>query len=470
MLFFIENNKARAVIIRVLPVFILFALSNCGTVKTTEPLRQIKVPVENFSKTGKKAVPVKWWNHLGIKQLNRLVDSVLLTAPDLKIAVSRLKQSIAVLKKKHALSYPSLSATAGVSAGGKFNEKPASAFNAGFEVSWEIDVWGRLQSSRKSALYDVRATEYEVLATFMTMTGQLVNSYLNIMILNRRADVLTELKATAEKYYFSQKMMYEAGSLESVDLILQNQNLASLDGQLVDVKSQISIEKNNLAVLSGKIVTDVKLEFPKEFPELPDIPKTGVPLKTVSKRPDVMKALNLLRSADAQLAVAVRERLPRFSLSFSVSDSVSKFSDIMKNWLWNIVLNVTAPIWKGGEISAEIERSRAYITEMTVNLHKVILNAINEIEIYLSREVHQKKYIESVLKQIEFSKLAVRDLEIRYKNGVTEFSVYLNALISRQNLELSLISARGELIKIRGGLAKALAAADFNLVNLKQRK
>ncbi|MBU1221173.1 TolC family protein [Myxococcota bacterium] len=440
---------------------IIISLVGCQRTKTTLPdSKKINIP-EKFSYSGSLKVDMQWWKVFKSSELTRLIETALKNAPDMKIMSARLKTSIAIAKKAGATRFPSVDASGKSGLTGIYTvpDKTSGQFTMSLDisVSYELDIWGRAASQRKSAEMDVLTVKYDMMGSAMTLAGEIAGCWFRMVSINRRMEILKKQYKTSSTYHESQKIKFDSGLLETLDLLQQKQNLASIQAIMTSAEVEMETEKNRLAVLMGVLPTELKLKIPLVLEPLPELPHMGVPLQVVSRRPDVLKAWYEMLSADASVAHAVADAFPKISLTLSAGTRAEKIRDMLKSWLVNLLLNVTAPVWRGGELKAEIERAKAVFEEKTVRWQQAVISSVIDIETILAKEKLQKKYIESIREQIELSKKFIGDIEYRYKQGITDFSIYLNAVNYLLGLELNLVKARVELYILRTGLLKAIA-------------
>jgi len=198
---------------------------------------------------------------------------------------------------------------------------------------------------------------------------------------------------------------------------------------------------------------------PDSLPALPPLPETGVPTDLVRRRPDVRSALNALKAADRDLAAAISDQYPRLTLSASGSTVAEGAADLFQTWAYSFAGNLLAPIFRGGELRAEVDRTEAVRQQRLYEYGRTILTAFREVEDALVRERQQRTQIRQLERQVELARQAYRQLRVQYLNGTGDYLDVLTALDEVQQLRRDLLSAELALVLNRIALYRALAGS-----------
>jgi outer membrane protein, multidrug efflux system len=463
------------VVFRPLPFILLLLMilpgTGCKTPKSQKSIKpNLKLP-QKFSQKGQAVLPSKWWKHFGDKDLSTLITKSLKENPGLKATWAKLKQSIAVAKKIGATSFPTLMGGRSGGYGYGYNIDKGSgsgqeSFTLSLTASYEVDLWGKNGALRRAASLDVAVTKELLMASALSLTGEIVSCWYNLTTMNNHITLLNNQLKLNETYLKSLTLRFKMGQGNSTEILQQRRMVQSIQASILKKSQELILEKTRLALLIGVLPSHLKIKTPTTLPSLPPIPKTGFPLDLIKRRPDVRSAWFSVKAEDARVAAAIVARLPKLSLSFGVTSTTEKFKDIFQNWLVNLVANIVAPIIDGGQLKAELQKSKAILEEKISRYKESVLKAVSDVESYLLREKLQKDYITNLDNQIELSKKVLKEILFKYRQGVTEFTIYLTTKMSLQNLELELISAKGSLIQIRVGLLRSLAGG-FPLITPK---
>ncbi len=454
-------NKARFVLILALP---LYAASCAVTTAPTPPLELL--PPE-FSASGRDPLPEKWWTALRDPQLDALIEKALGGNFNLRIAWNRLDQARALAEKSGAPLKPKLDGSAGAARLAAETRSPMGVetttywtdLSLGLMASYEVDLWGRIRSTFEAAQLDIEASEEDIRAAAITLSTQ-VAAVWNLLIENRgQLQLLDEQKKINENQLEIIILKFRRGLISAADVLQQKQLVEKTEGERVLVQSSTQVLTHQLAVLLGQAPGTLELAVPEKLPDLPDLPETGLPAEWIRQRPDIRAAERRIRSADRRVASAIADRFPRLSISLRTETSASKISDLFDNWLASLAANLTAPLFDGGMRRAEIDRTRAVVSERLNSYRQLVLASLLEVEDALARETHQGAYVASLRKQYDLSEKATAQTLENYTKGTMDFTRYLTTQLSHQNLQRSILRADSDLLQFRIDLYRALAGS-----------
>jgi outer membrane protein TolC len=186
------------------------------------------------------------------------------------------------------------------------------------------------------------------------------------------------------------------------------------------------------------------------------LPATGVPAELLQRRPDLQAARLRIAAADARIAAAVAARYPRIDLSAALTSSSSS-GELFSDWLGNLAAQLVAPLFDGGQRSAEAQRARAAALEALNEYRQALLEALGEVEVALATEFGQRRYLASLENQLQQAAAVQRQERQRYFQGDSDYLSVLDALRSRQALERQQVTAKRQLLSDRINLVRALA-------------
>jgi outer membrane protein TolC len=249
---------------------------------------------------------------------------------------------------------------------------------------------------------------------------------------------------------------FRIGQADASDIYRQRQLLAQTEGELAQAGSQLDSLKHQLAVLLGAYPGSRTLPAGSQLPIPGPLPALGVPAELLQRRPDLQAARLRIAAADARAAAAVAARYPRIDLSAALTTSSSS-GELFSNWLGSLVAQLTAPLFDGGQRSAEAQRTRAAVVEALNEYRQTLLEALGEVEVALAAEYGQRRYLASLEAQLRQAAAVQRQERQRYFQGDSDYLSVLDALRSRQALERQQVTARRQLVSDRIQLVRALA-------------
>jgi NodT family efflux transporter outer membrane factor (OMF) lipoprotein len=403
----------------------------------------------------------KWWEALGNAELNHLVETALAANFDLEQAWARLRQVRAVSTQSSAGKYPTLDATGdykhsrSYTKGAGEGATTSETHTVGLEAGYELDLWGRIEAESKSGELDYRASREDLSASAMTVAGEVVSRWLEIQSQRRKERIVEEQIKTNRTYLELIELRFRNSISTALDVYQQRQNLAKVKALLPPIKSEEQLLLNELALLMGKpsgavTVADAEVPDPGELPGL------GLPADLLSNRPDVRSAGLALSSADWAVAAARADRLPSVTLAGTGQFTGARIGTIFDNWILTLAGAVVGPVFDGGYRKAEVDKARAAVDEKLGAYKSTVYTAFKEVEDALAEEKWQKEYLDALSAQLEASRVSLREAVSRYAQGLDDYLPVLSALMSVQELEVTMATERTNLMLYRVALYRAL--------------
>ena len=454
-----RRRISRLLSLRLAPFVVLACFSSCAPrgVKVTSPAR---VP-EAFSSKGTALMPTKWWTAFGDAELDSLVDRALEGNFDLRTVWDRLDQARAVAAKSGAPLLPAVDGGPRVS---RTWTKTAGApqlnvteYSLGLSAGYEVDLWGRIRSAFDAARLDVYATEEDLHAAAITLVAEVARTWYQLVESRGQLRLLDEQIRTNEKYLEIITLKFRRGQVSATDVLQQRQLVELTKGERIQVESNIRVFENRLAVLLGRAPGVLEVEVPAAFPPLPAMPAGGLPAEWVRRRPDVRAAELRVQAADRRVASAIADQFPKLSLLLNAETSAEKLRHLFDNWLANLAANLVAPIFDAGLRRAEVERTRAVVSERLNFYGEVVLTSLQEVEDAMAQEGKQAEYLGSLDRQLKLGKQSTDETLANYTKGTMDFIRYLTTLLSYQRLQRTYLTAERDLVLFRIALYRALA-------------
>jgi NodT family efflux transporter outer membrane factor (OMF) lipoprotein len=342
-----------------------------------------------------------------------------------------------------------------VGASSPFGPREQNAFEAGFDASWEIDVFGGVKRDKQAALADVQAAEEgrrEVLVTLLADVGR---SYLELRGTQEQLRILEETVASEQDTLDIAKARFEAGLGTELDVARAEGLLRANEAERPVLERQARQAIYRLGVLLGKEPGALakELETPAEIPPVPpEVPLT-LPSELLSRRPDLKRAERELAAATARVGVARADLFPRFSILGSFGRRSEDAGDLTKgaSQFWNVTPAVRWPIFSGGRIRANIRVQDARQEQALLQYEKDILTALEEVENALSAHARDRARQDSLRAAVAANRRALDLATDRYTSGLESFLSVLDA-------ERSVYAAEDQLVRSEKNTAVTLIA------------
>ena len=447
-------------------IVIYISVLLCGFIcGCTSSVKTVPSPVylpEEFTATGKLPLPDKWWEIFGDKILNAYIEKSLGENFNLLIAWDRLAQAEALAVKEGAVLFPEVNVNGQVSRTREETGSVANYYNRysmGISVGYEVDLWGRIRAAHQSALLEVQTSREDVDATAIVLSARIAQTWYQLAESKAQVDIIRQQIETNNKVLSLITTRFRQGKIGAADVLRQRQLVESSRGQLILAQEQIELLLHELAVLLGTTPGSLTQPLENYLLDLPILPAVPVPSELIQRRPDVRSAYIAVQSADQRLASAIANQFPRISLSASTETSGIEARDLFDNWLANIAGNLSQPLFDANRRRAEVDRTRAVLSQAIHEYGRVILNSLQEVEGALSQERRQAEYLLNLQKQMHLAQKVMGQTRESYIKGPLDYLRVLEALISLQRLERNYITARQQLISRRIDLCQAIAGS-----------
>jgi multidrug efflux system outer membrane protein len=411
-----------------------------------------------FSDSGKDIIPDRWWTVFRDVQLNQFISGALKSNLDLKTAWQRLREAWALLKRESSSLWPEINATLeGESRKSPSDPATEEAFPLSLSTEYEVDLWGRLRSAADARRFEARASFHDYRTAALSLSAEITRTWFRLGEAQQQMTVIEEQIQTNQKIFSLLKNRLGSGLIRAADTLRQKQLIESTREQKISAESRIHILRHQLAVLLGLPPQRGRKFSANVLPDLPPLPETGIPADLINRRPDVQAAFNRLRAADRELASAISSRFPRFSVSASLDKTAESAENIFKDWIRTLAANLLVPIFQGGRLKAEVNRSRAVKEQRLSSYGQTILTALREVEDALVLERKQRERIGSIELQLKLANQTLSQLRTEYFNGLVNYLDVLTSLDDEQQLRRDLLTARLNLLDYRISLYRALA-------------
>ena len=446
--------------------------AGCASAPPVEPpVLDVTIPTDwTADDTPAGQVSVRWWQDFDDAGLSEAIENVLVRNYDLKAAAARLEQAAADARAANGDLKPTVQASYNGSRrkqnfvgfpipGAEDRVLSTIATNQGisFDLSWEVDLWGRLRNSTSAALADLQGAAADLRAAQLSMAGQTTKAWFAIAEAQQQVDLSRE---TVESFRESAERVqerFEAGVRPALDLRLALLNLSNARGSLQQRLQQFDAATRQLEVLLGEYA-DGELETPKALPPVAPLVPAGLPADLVARRPDLVAAERDVASAQARINVARAELLPRISLTAATGTATNSLRSLLDGsfGVWSLLGNMVQPLWQGGRLRAQISRAEARGAEVLAQYATLALGAYAEVETALAAEEYLRERVGHLMESVEQARAAETLADERYRAGLEGYITVLDSQRSAVNAEVELIGVRRLRLENRVDLYLAL--------------
>ncbi len=455
------------------PAFLMatFLLASCATPMNTEQREQaiekavdesIKSPAEWASEVAKQVqIPTRWLESFNDSQMLRLIEEGKANNIDLQVAAGNMDKAWLLAKQSGAALKPTADLSLGRTQSGSVEGGSSNSnVSVGLQANWELDVWGRFRAGVHAADARSQAAKADYIFAQHSLSANIAKTYFKVIEAKLQTNInRNNLKILTETMRITQ-VKYDNGLSSAQDVALNSANLASAKEQLITIEGSQRDAVRALEVLLGRY-PNAALEITNVLPALPPSPPAGVPSEILERRPDIVSAERKIASAFDATDQARAARLPRFSLTTTLSGTSTSLSDVLDpaNVIWQLGANLVAPLFDGGKRKIDVEIATVEQKQAISNYAQKALTAFSEVENNLDKgRVLANR--ETALNEVQrHSSKAYRIAELRYKEGETEL---LDALQIQQQAiaaESNLLSTKRLQLEQRINLYMALGGS-----------
>lgn len=412
-----------------------------------------------------------WWHTFASGDLNNLQRMALRENYDILSAYARMKQYAADAKISESAFFPLINAgvsATGTGAGKKESSSASSATSSGeayrlnVSASYELDLWGRVRSAYDADKMRFLAGRDDWQTAAMTVTANVASTWAELLGNQAETDIVREQIRVNESLVKLQKVRFSNSLVSSLDVLQQEEVLASSKAELPDLLQKNLELKNTLCILLGKIPGNLP-EFSEtaRLPIVLAIPDAGIPIELLQYRPDIRAAWARVQASHFDLAEAQANRFPKISLSFSHIFSASTFSLLLANWTNELMASLSYAVFDAGEKKYQAEKMRALAEEAVIAYTKTVAEAVAEVNNALAQEYSQQEKLRLLEQQYVMAKSATRGALNAYLEGAEDVMRFITLLQSTQDLERNIAKQRVNVVQVRINLYRALGNMYF---------
>jgi multidrug efflux system outer membrane protein len=393
---------------------------------------------EQTTQSGETIANMDWWKLFGDEQLNQLIRLALDQNKDMAIAVSRIEEARASLGFVRSDQYPEfdISGTAG-----RGNSIPGSAitfptgdsFVLAGNLSYELDLWGKLRRSTEAARAELLATVDAGNSVMITLIADVASSYLLLLDVDTRVLIAERtLQSRIESLGIIQAR-FDRGTVALIDVNQAQIEKFDAEALLIALQREDVQVENLLNVLLGQHPGAIVRERRDIHSLEPIKVPAGIPSELLERRPDIRVAEQQLAAQTARIGVAEAIRFPSLSLTGTLglaSDDLSGFFS-SDNKAWGLSAGLLAPVFNAGRNKRRVEVEIARTEQALLNYQQTVLQALQEVEDSLiGVSTLQHEVLARDKQQIAATSAAMLS-RARYDGGVTS---YLEVLSSERSL------------------------------------
>lgn len=454
-------------------------LAGCTSLKLARPERlagtDLSLPEDwQSTSTGHVGnVSLGWLPTFEDPELEELVAEALAHNQNLAIAAARLRIAKESTVFARAARLPSLAAGSSASLTGLRAQdrngdlqpwERAEDYALSMNLSWEIDLWGRLRNLHQAAREDYQAAWADYRAARLSLAANAAKAWFNLITARQQVELARQTLASFQANFRITERNYKGGdtAASALDVMFGRNNVAQAERSLISRRLLLNEAERALEVLLGRYPS-AAVEGRESLPALAAEVPAGLPSDLLMRRPDLVAAAADLRASAHRADAARKDLLPNIVLTSRVSTASDQLAELLsdpRSTLWNVAGSLSQPIYRGGFLRARARQTVAQNQAASMAFAGLALRAFQEVESALNTEhslAAQEQFLEIELAQ---ANLAEAQASREYSEGTGGILAVLEAQRRAVNARNAMIALRNQRLQNRIDLHLALGG-DF---------
>jgi NodT family efflux transporter outer membrane factor (OMF) lipoprotein len=457
----------------------LLALGGCATVGPDYVAPDARAPAQwsaelkagvSSAQSDPQAL-ARWWTVLDDPLLAGLVERSLEGNLDLRQAQARVREARARRGVAAADRFPTI--TTGVAATRASGSRETGLgltnelYSAGFDASWELDVFGGKRRATEAAQAQLEASVEDTRDVLVTLFAEVALNYVEVRSFQTRLSLAEENLRSQSETYDITRWRRQAGLTTQLDVERARFNLEQTRAQIPVLQTGLAQARHRLAVLLGQAPGALAAELTESqaIPSARVELAVGVPADVLRRRPDVRRAERQLAAQTAQVGVATAARYPSFSLLGSIGLEALAPGRLLSSAATSSLIggNVNWTLFDAGRLRQNIQVQTALQEQALIGYEAAVLGALQEVEDVLVAYAEEQARRESLRLATQSAKAAADLAQQQYAAGLIDFQAVLDAQRSLLSLQDQLATSEGEVTSNLIRLYKALGGGWVSL-------
>jgi NodT family efflux transporter outer membrane factor (OMF) lipoprotein len=411
----------------------------------------------------------QWWRLFHDPELETLIGEATQANHEVRLAQARVREARAQQGIARSALWPSINATGeysrqrlsqnspdGLLARGTGHSLEQNFFNAGFDMNWEIDVFGGNRRALEAARADLAGTDESSRGVLISIIAEVGLDYLDLRGLQKQLAVARDNLGLQEQTRDLTRDRFNAGLASELDVARAEAQAANTRSAIPLLEQDIQRSIHRLGILIGKPPGELETQLMTPGPIPPATPQVpiGLPSDLLRRRPDIRQAEREVAGSNARIGVATADLFPRFFLTGAAGLQSLNASDFFTGGsrFWSLGPSVQWPIFTAGRIRQNINVQNARQEEALIRYEQTVLTSLEEVENALVAVGKEQDHHGALVESEVANRRAVELADQRYRSGLVDF--------------LNVLEAQRSLLAVQDDLARSKRTIDQNLVRL----
>lgn len=455
----------------------LLVLINACSVHKKYEQPQLDVPATyrgvSYSDTSTIA-DIEWRRFYTDTDLQKLIETGLDNNHDLLVAIKRMEMSTKRVQQSKLLNLPDLNlqitgqynrpsnnSLNGISVKNFLGKSHVENYMAVGNLSWEVDVWGKIKGQKELALARYLQSQEGIKAVQTSLVAQIAQGYYNLLMLDKQLEIARSNLALNDSFLVATRLLKDAGISNALAVQQAEVQKRSTELLIPQLEEAIELQENSIQVLTGQMPGPVKRNSKLDELNLFTGIEAGTPVSIVSRRPDVRTAELDLIAANAEAGIAKANLYPALNLTLGGGLESFRASNWfnLPNSLFGLVAGTIAqPVFQRGRLKTEADLALLQREEAVIRFRQSVLQATTEVTDALLqlRKLKEQEAIaaaqtDTLHKAIETAQLLFRSDMATYLEIITVQGNALQAELELAAIRRNQLTSRVELYRALGG-------------------
>ncbi len=451
---------------RLAPLVMALVLAGCATSAVVDTSNVPAAPTAfKESATAVSTTPTApqvqglWWKVFADPVLDGLIDKANGNNNSVQVAAGRLAQARALAGQVDANRFPQLGIGAGAmrQRNTTTNNVPQTVVSAGANLSYEVDLFGKLSGASNAASLDAASREALLRSTQLLVQADVAQTYLSLRALDTERELVRSTLQAYQNTLRLTEVRFREGDVAELDVARVRSEAASTESEALALDQRRAVLEHALAVLVGEVASNFAVAPTAWSTALPVIP-AGVPSTVLTRRPDIAAAQNSMQAAQARVGVARTAWFPTFSLTANGGYAAPDIKDLFKlsTQAWGVGALLSLPIFDGGRREAGVQGANADLSIALANYREQVLVAFRDVEDQLAALRLLADQSEAQSRSVDASSRATLLSGSRYRNGFVSQLELLDAQRSELRNRRQALQVKSAQYLATVGLIRAL--------------
>lgn len=368
-----------------------------------------------------------WWQNFDDLALNELIALTLNDSPDRNIAQARILEARGIRRTTRSALFPQIGASGNFERSDQGFVGPDEFYDATFDASFELDVFGKNRNNARAATSQLKALEAQYHDTTLTLIAEVTRAYIDYRAFNKQMRIAKKNLDIQQKTAELIKSRHRVGEAPRLDVERAENLVNTTKSSIPEFRRLSDNARLSLSVLTGHLPQDIQpiLEADADIPGANLQPVLTSPAEVLSVRPDIRAAQHNLRASTKLAEAAWADLFPSFTLSALFGEAEGGFSPATK--IWTIAIGSAVNLIDFGRIEGQIDAARAREKQAYETYRRTILSAVTDVETALVDYMRINEQRDSLQKAFENADRALTLSQQLYNEGEISFIDVLDA-------------------------------------------